>query len=209
MRGLVGATINNLYLLKNHRLFALYIFAFPIMLAVYFFTENSQILSFAEVYLVYGIPLLILEGSITSFSNRWNVFENSWGISPNTVVLSRYILYVVFSLVCVLIWIMLPLYGRYGLENAAWGMGIDVIIVSGQLVCILFFPVVAILNPRQTSIAVVALFVAIFGSLFLGNMVLQFSEGNLWLTAAIIGGLYAVSASISVVFNNIHRGRTA
>jgi hypothetical protein len=209
MRGLTGAVINNLYLVKNNRLFMLFILALPILITAYFVTGTSRFLQLAEVLVVVGIPVGLLESSIASFDSRWNVFENSWSVSPNTVVLSRYVLFLMVSLLCTALWVVSPLGGRYQLETAMGNMGIEIQVVMCQLMCILFFPVISALNPRQTAVGIIAFIVAAVGAATLSRFILLATDGNVWFLAAILVLAHVISASISIIFNNFHRGRTA
>ena len=208
MRGLFGATLNNYYLLKNHRAFLIYLLVVPALIAAYVILQVPRLLDILQVLLVLGIPAGILEAATGSFQSRWNIFENSWGSSPFVMVVSRYIVFLAASIIFIGIWLLLPMESNRVTEGIFHGVSLYDMIIWSQIYCILFFPLLYMLNPRKTDVAVFVIIVTLVAAIALGVGLTRFVN-DMWHIAGIIAASYVVSVMLSSVFNSFHRGKTS
>ena len=208
MIGLKGSVINHTYLMWNRSL-AFNILAMLALFVAYFITNSPEVLIFVQAFFIITVPLGVLESTQISFVNNWNTFERSFAISPKFLILSRYIMFICASLLCAIIWRISPFHGLHETEIL-----FDFFILTTQLMGIIYLPVMYLLNPNKKNSATIILLGVMFGagalSFFLtvqAQCVLCVLCCNPWATAAIIAGLYVISATLSIFFDNIHRGR--
>jgi len=203
MKGLKGAVINNIYLLWGKN-FAIYLLVTAACFIGYLIAEAQIFLALGQLFLVVAIPVAVLEASLAAFSSRWNVFEKSFGISPLYLVLSRYIIFVCVSLLCAVIWMISPFY-----ESHAPGAYQDFVFLLFwvQLTCILYFPIMYLMNPNKTSTGVAIMVVAVVIAAFLTGFVVFLSLNSMWAAISFIAALYVISACLSAFFDKINIGR--
>ena len=202
MKELIGALINNFYLM-NTKLTRLYVLAIPAIIALYITTSNPQIGMFIPLILVLGLPTASLENSATPFATRWTAFENSWGLAPYLMVISRYILFLLLTILCLGIWVILP----FDFYESAFTL--PQFVILGQLMCIAYYPIVYLLNPKQESLGIITLFGSMFFSIVMTFGLARVAGDNYVLMAAMVAALYVVSVVLSVAFSAMHRGRVA
>ena len=201
MRGLKGALINHAYLMRNKG-FGFYILSTLATLVACFITDSPEVLMFAQAFLIFTVPLGGLEATQISFINKWNSFERCFGISPKFLILSRYAIFICISLLCVLIWRISPF---YALDEI--GVLFVFFVLSAQLTGIIYLPVMYSLNPNKKSAGGMIIMASMFGAILLAFFAIMQFEIGLWATVAIIAVLYVISATLSIFFDNIHRGR--
>lgn len=203
MRGLRGATINYTYLMWN-RIFVIYLLLTVACLAGYLITSEPNLLTLTQILFVAVIPLGVLESVEASFTSKWNVFERAFGISSRFLVLSRYIIFICISLMCAILWRISPFYGIYEVEAI---QSVGFLVLWSQLTCIAYFPIMYLLNPNKKSVGSIIFLVAMVGAGALNRFIAMQFAGGLWATAGIIAVLHVVSATLSMFFDSIHRGR--
>jgi len=202
MKELAGALMNNFYMM-NTKLTQLYVLAIPVVIAAYIATGNQQLGMFVPFIIILALPSASLENAATPFATRWTAFENSWGLAPHLMVISRYILYVILSVIGLAFWAVLPFdfyAGQFTLAN---------FVIAGQLMCIAYYPVMYLLNPKHESLGIITLFGSMFLAIAMTFGLDRLAGDNYFLMAAVVAALYVVSAVISVGFNAMHRGRVA
>jgi len=202
MKQLLGAIINN-FLLMNTKLTQLYLITIPGTIALYVTTRNSGAAQLMPFFIVLGVPVASLENSAVPFSTRWKSFENTWALSPHLMVISRYLLFILLSTAGLVVWAILPFEfygGQFTLTH---------FVIAGQLMCIAYYPIVYLLNPKQESLGIIILFSSIGLSLALTFGLDRFAGDNYFLMAAVVAAMYIISATLSCMFNAVHRGRVA
>ena len=202
MKELTGALINNFYLM-NTRLTQLYMLAIPALIVLRITIDNPMVDMFLPFILVLGIPAASLENAATPFATRWTAFENSWGLAPHLMVISRYILYVLFTATGLALWAVLP-FEFYGGQFTMVQF-----IIAGLLMCIAYYPIVYLLNPKQESLGIITLFGSMFLSVAMTFGLDRLAGDNYFIMAGIVAMLFVVSATLASMFNAMHRGRVA
>jgi len=202
MKELTGALINNFYMM-NTRLTRLYLLAIPALIALYIATGNPSFGGLIPLAVVLVLPSASLENACTPFSTRWTAFENSWGLAPHFMVISRYILYVLVTAVGVALWVVLPF------EFYSDLFTLTHFIIVAQFMCIAYYPIMYLLNPKQESLGIITLFGSMFLSIALTLGMDRLAGDNYFLMVAVVAVLYVVSAVLSIGFNAMHRGRVA
>ena len=204
MRELKGALVNDFFLMRTQG-FGIYLMGTVGMLVIAVMLDNQDIMVWAQMFVLTMAPLAALESSIASFANRWNVFEKSFSISPMLMVLSRYIIFVSLSLLCAVLWTVSPFEVDYAHNFFS---RVNLLVYWMQLLCIIYYPVMYLLNPNKSSSGVVIAFVAAVGAAILTNFVVVPIVGeNRLLVIALIAVMYVVSVMVSMFFDKVNRGR--
>ena len=157
MRGFAGAVVNNLYLM-NTKATKLYMLIIAGLLATYFITGNEGVLAWSAFAVLMAIPMAALENAMTPFTTNWTAFENVWGISPGTMVLSRYATVIGLSIVCIGLWIAIPI---FDIADPFGNMSMAVVVLMVQFTCIVYYPLLYLLNPKKDGLSIILLFVSI------------------------------------------------
>ena len=200
----MGTMINCLHLLRN-RSFAIYLLATAACLVGYLTTSVPILIICTKLFFLTVIPLGVLESSQASFTSKWDIFGRSWGISSHFMVLSWYIIFICVSLICAIIWIILPFHETHEVHIV---QNTDFLLLWVHLTCIAYLPIMYLLNPRKNAVGTVIFLAALGGTGLLNYFIFTLGvEGNLLLTVAVVAGLYVISATFSIIFDNIHRGR--
>ncbi|MCL2405344.1 MAG: hypothetical protein FWC92_07335 [Defluviitaleaceae bacterium] len=204
MKELTGALINNFYLM-NTKLTRIYMLLLLLLTAMYFVTGSPQIGMYVPYAIILALPSASLENAITPFSTKWTAFENSWALAPHFMVISRYILYVLLVAAGLAVWAVLPLDYYYYLGLFSF---VDVL-VAGLLMCVTYYPIVYLLNPRQDSTGLIALFGSMFLAMTMAFGIHVLVGDSYVLKAVAVAATYVVSMALSVAFNAMHRGKVA
>jgi len=122
------------------------------------------------------------------------------------MVISRYLLYIISTAIGLALWLVLP-FEFY--STAGPGITLTHYIIMGQLTCIVYYPIVYLLNPKQDSTGLIVLFASIGLSIAATFGIEMLAGDSYLLIAAIVAVLYVVSAAISIGFSAMHRGRVA
>jgi len=203
MKELTGALINHLYMMDT-KLTRLYMLVLtPALVALYITTGDptaSLVLAFSVVL---GLATASLENACTPFSTRWSAFVNAWGLAPYMMVISRYIFFILLTAMGLAVWVAMP----FELDSGMFTL--THLIIAGQLMCIAYYPIAYLLNPRHESMGIVIQFVAIALAIALTYGMDRLAGDNYFLMAAIVAVLYVVSVALSIAFNAMHRGRVA
>lgn len=202
MKGLKGALINNFYLLRT-RSMASYLLITVAAFVAYLVSREEIFLFFAQIFFVATIPWGVMETSEVSFISRWNSFEKAFGISPVLLIITRYIMFIVISLVCAGIWqLFAP-----AQEMEAF-VDMEFLLLWVHLGAAAYFPIMYALNPNKKNSSAVIFLVAVGVSLALVSLIMARIEA-VALQVAVIAGMYVISAALSVMFDKFHRGRAA
>jgi len=200
MKSMLGAVMNDTYLMKN-RMVMFYLLGILGILGAYLTTGNPEFRTLLMSGILLVIPIASLESTSVSFSSRWQSFERAWSISPHLMVLSRYILYLILSVIGVGVWMISPFYDG-NTQSLVYSL------LLAQLICIVYYPIMYFLNPKKGSIGQIALMAAFGISFSLSdNVILRFANGNYGLIVILVIALYLVSIVFSMIFNMIHRGK--
>jgi len=205
MKPLAGALVNNFYLM-NTQLTRLYLLAIPALILAYVTTGNEIAAGFLPFIIVLGVPAASMENASVPFSTKWTSFENSWGLAPHLMVISRYLLYILLTAIGLAIWLALP-FEFYSSPGTAFTL--MNYIVAGLLMCAVFYPIMYLLNPKQDSMGIIILFASMGLSIAATFGLHAFAGDNHCLTAAVVVASFVVSAALSIAFNAMHRGRVA
>ncbi|MCL2215856.1 MAG: hypothetical protein FWB91_02425 [Defluviitaleaceae bacterium] len=207
MRGLKGAAINHMHLM-NTRNFGLYLLITAFIFAIYLIVGEPVFLATTQILFLGTLPLGVLEASEVSFASKWTSFERAFAISQVSQVLARYVIFIIVSLILAALWFVSPFHAVY--EEQVAMMGIGFMLLWAQLTCIVYFPIMYLLNPNKKSTSTVILLSAAGGAIALNLFVIApLAEDSPWITIAIVVGLYVISVALSIIFNNFHRGRAA
>jgi len=205
MRPLTGALINNFYLM-NTRLTRIYLLAVPALIALYMATGNEMAAAILPFTIVLGIPAATFENASVPFSSKWTAFENTWGLAPHFMVISRYILYVLLVAVGLAVWLILPFDFQ---PSPGSTFTLANYVVAGLIMCAVFYPVTYLLNPKSDSLGIIILFATMFIAFALTFGLYHLVGNNIALTAVAVVVSFIVSIALSVAFNAMHRGRVA
>jgi len=201
--GLKGSIINNLFMLRT-RGFGIYLLMTLAFFIGYLITDEPTLLLFTKTFLVVGLPIGLLEAFQSSFICRWSAFEKAFGISPDFMVLSRYIMFICTAALCSAVWVVSGMY----LPEYYTMVSLSFLFFWANVTCIAYFPIMHLLNPNKSSVGVTIMF-ATFGAAFLlmNFVVMPLTDGSFLPTLMIIAALYVVSATISLILDKINRGR--
>ena len=206
MKGFYGLLLNHLHMMRT-KYVGIFLLALPVCFIGYLITDEPVFVSFMMISLVAFIPLYAMDSAHASFVNKWNAFEKSWNIAPHLMVISRYVIFIILNLLCTALWLASPFHGLYDEELMS---NTGVLILVAHLTCITYLPILYLLNPGKVNIATVMFGAAAIGAVTLCFLVvIPLADGRLLFKIAIVAALYVVSAALTMIFNNIHRGRTA
>ena len=202
MRGLTGALINNIQLMKN-RIMGLFALAALASVVLYFVTDVEHFRTAALLSLVV-IPICAMGSATISFNSKWTAFERIWDVSPVVMILSRYITFVVISLVLCGLWIISPLH------DGDWQNILDavtIVLATGAL----YYPLSYGLNADKEEINNFVLMGSVAGAFWGGGeLARHFFSGHEYPSVVfftVVLGIYLVSLVLSVAFNRFHMGR--
>jgi len=205
MRPLTGALINNFYLM-NTRLTRIYLLAIPVLIALYMATGHEMAAAFLPFIIVLGLPAATFENASVPFSTKWTAFENTWGLAPHFMVISRYILYVLLAAAGLAVWFVLPFEFQ---PSPGSSFTLANYVVAGLVMCAVFYPVTYLLNPKSDSLGIIILFSTMAIAALLTFGLHRLVGDNFALTALAVVASFIVSIALSVAFNAMHRGRVA
>ncbi|MCL2527853.1 MAG: ABC-2 transporter permease [Defluviitaleaceae bacterium] len=203
MKGLCGALLNNIYLMKTRGMF------FSILLAlggmvVYLVTDNAAARQVSIIVFLLIVPLTSLNSANIAFDSKWNHIEKILGVSPFTMIAARYIVYVVISIAFSALWVLSPFHDG-NLQNIA--DFVTLVLFVGAI----FFPVMYILNSDHNIGILVIFFAAAVGFIILNQVTIaighSWENGIDFALAGAVFGVYLVSLGLSYGFNMFHRGR--
>ena len=206
MRQLAGALINNFYLMFT-KLTMLYLIAIPALILLYVSTGSEMAAGFLPFVIIVGFPSATMENASVPFSTKWTAFENAWGLAPVFMVISRYLLFIILTAIGVAFWTVLPF--EFQSFMAGFEFTIAHYVIAGQLMCVVFYPILYLLNPKQDSVGIIVLFASMGAGIALTIAVFAAAGSNLLLLWGIVALLLVVSVVLSAMFNAMHRGRVA
>jgi len=205
MREFIGTLINNFYLM-NTRLTKLYLLAIPLVIALYLVSGNLQVGSLIPFFIVAATPTASLENAGVPFSTKWITFENTWGVAPYLMVLSRYVFVAIMTVICLGVWLIIPID-----FHPLYGFNITLIhyVIAVLLMCAAYYPIAYLINPKQESMGIIITFISMAIS-YAATFGLHLAFGdNFLLQVAVIVAVFMVSISMSIALNAVHRGRVA
>jgi len=205
MKGIIGAVINNILLMRTKGIFLCIAMAIAALLA-YTITSNETAHVASRMVFLLLLPLATLNASNISFDSKWNRIEKLWGMSRVTMIASRYIIYVAVSATLSALWILSPLHDG-NMQNIA--DFVTLVLLVGAL----YYPTMYLLNSDHNLGLLVIIIAATLGWLVLnqvaGLLNHSWADGFSLVLLGAVCGIYMVSLVLSTAFNWFHMGRGA
>jgi len=205
MRGIAGAVLNNILLMKTMGMFLCILVALAALVA-YLITNNEIVHQVSMMVFLLLIPLTTLNSSNIAFDSKWNNVEKSWSVSRFTMIASRYIIYVTISLILSALWVLSPLHDG-NLHNIADFMMLVLLIGA------LYYPTMYLLNSDHNMGIIVIIIAAFLGWIVLDLVARllnhSWENGFSFVLLGAVCGVYLVSLALSSAFNWFHMGRGA
>jgi len=205
MKGITGAVLNNLFLMKTKGMFLCIIVAFGAM-AFYLITDNDISRQVSILVFLLLVPLTTLNSSNVAFDSKWNRIEKLWGVRPFTMIASRYIIYATISLALSATWVLSPFHDG-NMQNIA--DFVTLVLFTGAL----YYPIMHLLNSDHNMGIIIIMISASVGWLLLERIATlldhTWADGFSFVLLGAVCAVYLVSLVLSVVFSEVHRGRGA
>ena len=204
MRGISGAVLNHLLLMKTRGMFFCIILAIAAMI-VHAVTDDDIARNVSILVFLLLIPLTTLNSSNISFDSKWNRIEKLWDVSPFVMIAARYIVYAAISITLSAIWVLTPFHDG-NMQNIA--DFVMIVLFTGAL----FYPIMYILNSDHNIGILIIFFSAAGGFMLLSWLATRIDHNwadgiNLLLLGAVCG-IYVISLALSIIFNRFHASRS-
>jgi len=204
MGGLVGALVNDINLMKTKGALVC-LLAAVIMPVVYLVSPNDTTHLVAQIVFFLAMPAFALNSTNVSFDAKWNHFERLWAVPPLAMIASRYIIYVVFTLVFAGLWMLLPLH------DGNWRGVVNLVLIM-VFTGALYYPIMFALYSDHNMGIVILMISGTVASVslislagFLGRY--PFGDEISGLLVVLVWGAYALSWVLSTGFYMIHMKR--
>ncbi|MCL2405343.1 MAG: ABC-2 transporter permease [Defluviitaleaceae bacterium] len=205
MRGIIGAVLNNLLLMKTRGMFICVIMALCAMVA-YLVTDNAAARQASILVFLLLLPLASLNASNIAFDSKWNRIEMLWGVSRFAMIASRYIIYAVISLTLSALWVLSPFHDG-NIQNIA--DFVTLVLFIGAL----YYPTMYLLNTDHNIGLLIIIIATVVGLTILNWLVgwlhHSWADGFSFVLLGAVCGAYVASLLLSSIFNHIHMGRGA
>jgi len=143
MRGLKGLLINNAYMVRENAKIPLvaWVVAFAARILHHFFggIEVQFVETLFSAITLTLLPGITLEAVGKAMTVKWDGFMKAMPVSKSMIVVSYYVMYILLSAICLVVWLALP----FDDGNAAFVMRF---LVLSHLFCIAFYPVAYLLK---------------------------------------------------------------
>jgi len=169
MKSLYGSILNILFLMFSRTLLLL-ILLIVAAIGIYLIGEIDSARGIAQLLVLVIFPLLTVWTARSSYSSKWNIFEQSWSTSPVIMVISRYILFALINLIVSFFWYMSLLFdGNY--RNLVHTMS------SAYLAMAIYYPIMYLLRGERGDLDQIIFIASVLGAIFgLGYFINLFGE---------------------------------